>query len=379
MDASQKPNGAKDGPPQIPENETIKTPHTSDAKTGAATNKKKKREKLSFVDFLTELKRSASFESAKQRFPALMKALKSGYKGKIALPDVESIFGVLRGCPECSRVALRLALLSRGKKPLELTRFLCGRLRSHARFVTGYPEKLESEGQDQRRETLLRWLQQVPKGSNEQGSQLSSTERAHWVLTLLMEEPLLIRADAIYSVLEQLTRKPEQMRIGETDNRFLVEVEKLAAAEKPNAHRIEAGLILAEGARSCSFRLREELLTAESTVKIEQARVAELREMAKTLEQRLAEATANTAALEMSLRDKTLALEKEQKERGLDGEHWRMQSEQRLTRMAQDITSRLSHEIREAKLCLSGDSPNLQMALDRLAQMEEALAKLRAR
>ena len=38
--------------------------------------------------------------------------------------------------------------------------------------------------------------------------------------------------------------------------------------------------------------------------------------------------------------------------------------------MANGISARLSHEIREAKLCLDGDSPNLQMALDRLSQME---------
>jgi hypothetical protein len=112
-------------------------------------------------------------------------------------------------------------------------------------------------------------------------------------------------------------------------------------------------------------------------LRTEQSRTLDLRTSVKSLDEQLRGANARIAELDALLRQKSDEVEKEKHERRLDEEHWHTRSEQRLIKMTNSIATRLSHEIREAKLCLEGDSPNLPWALDRLAQMEEALAKLR--
>ena len=97
----------------------------------------------------------------------------------------------------------------------------------------------------------------------------------------------------------------------------------------------------------------------------------------RTLTDSFANATARIADLESQLLQKTQQVEQEKKERGLDKEHWETLSEQQLTRKMNEISERLIHEISEAKICLSDDAPNVRMALDRLRQMEKALAKMR--
>src|SRR5438552_6783288 len=45
-----------------------------------------------------------------------------------------------------------------------------------------------------------------------------------------------------------------------------------------------------------------------------------------------------------------------------------------MLKTAYEITGRLAHEIKEARLCLGDESPNIRMALDRLKQMEKWLS-----
>jgi hypothetical protein len=338
-------------------------------------DKKPKRIKPGFADFLEELKRSACTEPRKQRLASMLRVIKGGYKGKPSPTDFEAVFGVVASCSECSRLALRILTLARSKKPPELIRFLRARLVSHAQAIVGYPSRMHMESQDQRREILLSWADAAAKQREEQGSE--NTDLAIWALVSLMDEPLLVRTDPIYVLLERLAGKDWHTSKLEADDCFFLEVMKLVGAGKVSGHRIAVGLALAIGARSCGGRLRDELVTAEAGLKAEQDCVRDLRKEVAGLDERLQAAAVRIAEMEDLLRRKSEEVEKEKRERGLDEEHWESQTEQRLIKMASGISARLSHEISEAKLCLDGDSPNLQMALGRLRKMEEALAKLR--
>jgi hypothetical protein len=340
--------------------------------------KKPKREKPSFSDLFDELKRAACGEPQNQRLSNVLKLLKAGYKGKVVQPDVEAVFRILREFPECSRLALRLSVNARRRRPPELTRFILSRLMSHARLVIGFPDKPATESQDQRRAALLGWLDtSCADNRKQQERKCSDLEWARWALMLLMEEPLLVRTDPIYAVLERCAGQPWQSAGAAEDYGFFTEIEKLIGAEKINNHRIAAGLKLTVGARSCGARLGEELSAADLALKTEETRAAEAGDSIRLLEAKLLAMSSRVAELEDLIRQKTDEIEKEKRERGLDEEHLLMQAEQRLVKMANEISGRLFHEIQEAKLCLAGDSPNFQMALDRLAEMEEALRKLR--
>jgi hypothetical protein len=339
--------------------------------------KKPKRVKPNFPDFLAELKRAATSEPRKQRRVFLLRVIKAGYKGKPTPSDFDAVVSVLKECSENSFLALSILVAAQSKKPPELIRSLRTRLTSHARMAVGYPARSDTESQDQRRDILLNWLA-ARAAKDKQGEQGSSFfDWARWALISLIDEPLLVRTDPIYALLERLAGKLWHPGAVEASDRFVQQVAKLIGAEKINSHRIASGLTLAIGARACGERLRDELVTAESSLRAEQSRAFDLSTAVKGLDEQLQAANARIAGLEELLRQKSDEVEKEKQERGLDEEHWRTQTEQRLIKMANGISARLSHEIREAKLCLEGDSPNLQMALDRLAQMEEALARLR--
>lgn len=339
--------------------------------------KKPRRVKPDFPTFLADLKRAVACESRKQRHAFVLRVIKVGYKGSTTPSELDLVFNVLKSGSDSSSLALSILIAARSKKPAELIRFLRTRFASYARTTIGYPPRSDTESQDERRDNLLKWLAAgtAKSGQAKHGNSFSDWER--WVLVSLIDEPLLVRTDSIYALLDYLAGKLSHLGSVEARDRFAEEVMKLIGAEKINSRRIASGLTLAIGARACSDRLRDELMTAESSLHAEQSRNSDLSNVVKRQVEELRAADASIAELKDLLRQKSDEVEKEKQERTLDGEHWQTQSQQRLSKMANGISRRLSHEIREAKLCLDGDSPNLQMALDRLAQMEEALAKLK--
>ena len=58
--------------------------------------------------------------------------------------------------------------------------------------------------------------------------------------------------------------------------------------------------------------------------------------------------------------------------------HWEVVLQQKLTGLAARLCRRLEHEISEIQLCLTGERPNLQMALDRLSRVADIIAVLRS-
>ena len=78
------------------------------------------------------------------------------------------------------------------------------------------------------------------------------------------------------------------------------------------------------------------------------------------------------------LRDgKDRELAEQKNERQLDQEHWQEQCVQHLNKQASSIKTRLGHEISEAKLSLSQETPNVRFALIHLNNIDKALERLK--
>jgi hypothetical protein len=60
-------------------------------------------------------------------------------------------------------------------------------------------------------------------------------------------------------------------------------------------------------------------------------------------------------------------------------DHDKILLEQSLAKQRSEIKQRFNHEINEALICLSGEQPNIEMAVDRLKQMQEFLNRLTSR
>lgn len=347
--------------------------------TGPGEKKHTKREKPSFADFLEKLRQLATSDQQGKFVNSVLGVLKAGFNGKPTPSEIEHVFGVLKENSECSRLAFRVYISARAKRPPDVIRLLRGRVISHAQAVVKYPEKsCDETSQDVRRDTLLAWINASTFGKpNTDPHESGNLDWARWTLLSLMEEHLLVRTDPIYAVLDHFNAKPSHLDGAQIDDAFFIELERLVGAPKVNPQRIVASLALASGARSSGRRLRQELFDAESALTTQKARCHDLQTALKSVEEQLQFATSRITELEHFLHAKSEELITEKRERGLDEEHWRDLTEQRLTKLASAVSVRLSHEISEAKLCLSGDTPNLQMAMDRLEQMEEALRNLR--
>jgi hypothetical protein len=396
MTANQKPtdtssptgNGTEPQVPKITEGPTLpiqidEAAHSPERdfifRTGPSEKKNLKRQKPNFADFLGQLRQLATSQQQSKFLHSALSVLKTGFIGRPLPSEIELVFGVLKENSECSRLALRVYVSARSGRSSEVIRLLRGRMISHAQAVVKYPERSGDKiSQDDRRDILLDWIDASTFGKTHTDQHESSNlDWARWTLLSLMEEHLLVRTDPIYAILDRFNAKSISHDGAQLDEAFCVELEKLVGAPKVNGQRITASLALASGARSCSRRLRQELFAADSTIRTQQTRCQELDTALKSSEEQYRVVMSRITELEESLQTMGNELVTEKRERGLDEEHWRSLTEQRLTKLASVVSTRLSHEISEAKLCLSGDSPNLQMAKDRLEQMEEALRNMR--
>ena len=159
---------------------------------------------------------------------------------------------------------------------------------------------------------------------------------------------------------------------------FLFEVGNLFASMKLPIQKVVAWRKFASAARQSDRIARGELAGARSIIEGQDSRISDLNGRLEDLERKLSSALARISELEGSIEEKTREVDREKEERNLDQQHWEVVSDQRLVRQANEVSGRLAHEIKEARLCLGDESPNIRMALERLKQMEKWLLKLRA-
>lgn len=55
---------------------------------------------------------------------------------------------------------------------------------------------------------------------------------------------------------------------------------------------------------------------------------------------------------------------------------YRRELEQKLTAQKYKFTTKLAHNLNEARLCLDRENPNVEMALDRIRQIEKIMREL---
>jgi hypothetical protein len=351
----------------------------------ASLRKKARQQKPTFSEFIELAKRAISTTPSVAGLRSIQKLLKTGVTAKSSpILLIEELFTLLKDWPECSRLALQLSVRTRSKQPTDLIRGLRNRLIAHSRAIAGYPEPPKSSVADheQLAEALNAWLKRRqtndPGAGKEGKASPADLNWARWAAVCLMEEPLVVRTEGIYRLLETHCPKHPVLGPEEAEIVFFSEIGSLLGVDKLNAGRIAAGLKLAAGARTLGAATRGSLRAARETLGKQNARLDETEGVVKSLRGALADATARIADLEAQLLQKAEQIEQQKTERNLDREHLEVLAEQRLTRMMNDFAGRLAHEIGEARICLDGDEPNVSMTLDRLRQMERILAKMRS-
>lgn len=343
-----------------------------------------KKGKPDFASFIAEMETVVSGKTAKGSIARLMKLLKTGYSTRPTPDHLNQLFNLLQPWPECSRLALNLYIETRKKRSSELMRFIRNRLLAHAQVTIKYPGATngqESASQESRAESLLTWIDGqvshvVPENQSEHRP--FDLPRMRWLLLSLMEEPAgPVRYAGIYGLLDRLAKRKSTSEGLQGELEFVSEIGGLFSTEKLNLQRVRSALRAADAARTIEQQCREELRRAKTLLDDNQRRSDNLSQVASDLERQLQESQRRLSEVEKLCDGKDRELAEQKNERQLDQEHWQEQCVQRLNKQASSIKTRLGHEISEAKLSLSQETPNVRFALIHLNNIDKALERLK--
>ena len=199
-----------------------------------------------------------------------------------------------------------------------------------------------------------------------------------WLLLSLMEEPAgPVRYAGIYGLLDRLAKRKSTSEGLQGELEFVSEIGGLFSTEKLNLQRVRSALRAADAARTIEQQCREELRRAKTLLDDNQRRSDNLSQVASDLERQLQESQRRLSEVEKLRDGKDRELAEQKNERQLDQEHWQEQCVQRLNKQASSIKTRLGHEISEAKLSLSQETPNVRFALIHLNNIDKALERLK--
>jgi hypothetical protein len=340
--------------------------------------------KLDSEAFISQVEGIVSGDPSKGSIVALMKLLRTGYGTRPTPDHLNRLFGLLQNWPECSRLALSLYIETRKKRSSELMRSLRNRLLALAKIKVNYPagaDGPDGKGEEERAEALIDWIgaqfDQIRPRSGAKQVPLD-LPRTRWIMLSLMDESTaFVRYAAIYGLLDHIPGSSPTSEAPHADLELVSEIGGLFTTEKLNLQRVNAALRAAGAARSIEQQRRGELRRKKALLDEALERSDNLSRVASDLERQLHESQTRLAELESLCEQGERELAEQRQERLLDQEHWQDQCDQRLNKLAGSIRSRLGHEINEAKISLSQETPNVRMALERLGRIEKTLERLK--
>lgn len=360
----------------------IKLDQASDGQVKQVSPRRTTRRKPDFEEFLDNVRDAITSDASRDSVTLLLATIKSGYKGKFTSDHLTQVFSLVKDWSRCSQFALRLSVHIKQKpKSSKIACFLKNRLVSHSRDVAAYPGAVKiGTDSEQRRTQLLTWIDRSMKETIPQTTEV--TLNAHnwvcWAMVCLMEEPWTIQTETIFAIIERFAIQGENRKTEDEEKlEFVIEIGSIFGTRQVNIQKFVRGMKLIAAARSLERNCREELQATNLIINAKETRLDELTREIQELKTVISNANDQITTLNQSVVQKSREIEQEKEERHLDKEHWEYLSEQRSVKQAIEISSRLAHEISEARHCLNGDTPNIRMAMDRLNWMDKWLEKLK--
>jgi hypothetical protein len=310
-----------------------------------------------------------------------MKLIDGGYSSQPAAEHLDRLFAVLGRWRHSPRLALLLSVRTRRKRASVLSKNLRNRLYREARLTVAFPEP-GNANREERTGMILDWLDRMFVGSAETaGPYRIDPDSARLALVCVMEEPSpTARAAGIYRILSGCTQRghaQDEASAVEVDlSGFYSEVAAIFGTERTNIKRILSGLGLAAPALAANEEHRKEIDRLRGSLKQLTERVVRRDAELSERDNALAAARSRIDELERAIAEKDRLLsDAERRCESLD-DHWTEVNQQQLARQAHAVKSDLDHELREVRLSLDRQNPNVGMALERVRRMERIVARL---
>ena len=283
---------------------------------------------------------------------------------------------MIREYSSADRLAVQLAT-ARPQRPGAIARVVRNRLESWISELIGYPS--HQPGED-RFFDLAGWI----KAGNTRGEQVEGDRYPpKWArmafACLATEADTLLRCEAVYKLLTTIGKTgrggPAREPLADSEG-FLREAGKLLSTKKISPGKVVAAL---QFAHPLEERSREaQTAASEKWKEANEAneRSRQLTESNLQLQRQIDSALIRERELQRQLAEAANKLaEEEERIRELE-KHWEETSEQNLARQRHKIVSELSHDLQEARLALDRESPNREMALNRIRRAEDTIHRL---
>ena len=347
-----------------------------------ASQRRPTRRKPDFDVFLENVRQVITSETPKDPVALLLTTMTLGYTGKPDSDHTPQVFSILKCWSQFGQFALRLSsVLKQKRKSHKIASSLQKRLVWHAREITEFPKANEhSQSREQRHSQLMTWIGRTTPETSPPTTEVALNEHdwACWALVCLMEEPWSIRTEGFFLILERFSEQGQAQKTEEeSDAELFFELGSIFGARKVPQKKISDGMKLISAARYLEQYTRDELHAANLTIDAKDSRVGELVKEVRELTTAIATADETITTLNQLVAQKILKIDQAKEERRQYQEHAELLNEQRSAKKTSEMSSRVAHEISEARHCLNEETPNVRMALDRLNRMEKWLEKFK--
>jgi len=337
-----------------------------------------KKQKPEFQEFLLTLKTFIATQNKGDNIPKINNYIKKGFKGNIEPRHVDEILRELLGWKDLPRLAMRMAVEASIGRPMALVEKLIVPIRDELARRISFPiARVRNVFDSKMKSDLEDW---IAKKSSE------GALDASWVrdsLTCIMRENITEEEFAIiHSIVDsccsrkiKTPRKKEVVQPKKYTN-YIKQIGTLFTSGQFKPSKFFLALDICKPFSDELKMKKIKLDDSNAELQIKNGELLELRKSLKSVNQELEEAHIGIEKLQQQVRLKEQALLDERERFRMLDEHW----EKEVVRESQgkifELKKYFEHEVREAKLSLDRESPNVQMALNRILHMEEYLNRI---
>jgi hypothetical protein len=346
--------------------------------TDSEMSKHFKKEKPEFQEFLLMLRTLVAGQSKKDSLPRIYNYIKRGFKGNVERKHLDEILQELFGWKDLPRLAMKMAVEASIGRPGGLVERLIALIREELAKTISFPIPRVRNIFDQKMKIDLEdWI--AVKSS---GGALDPFWARDALICIMRDNMAEDEFMIIHSIIEKCCSKkkktPTKQQVGLLNKytNYIRNIGTLFAARQFKPSKLLLALDICKPFSDKLKITKGELEDSNRELQSKNSELLELQKSLKVVNQELAEAHQDIGQLQQEIQSKERALRDEQDRFRMLDEHWRKEVGRESQGKLYAFKEYFEHEIREAKLSLDRESPNAQMALNRILHMEEYLNRI---
>jgi hypothetical protein len=332
--------------------------------------------KIKYEDFIIELERKVSGEVT---ISSIAKMLKKGFDGDVSKVRVDNIYAILMKIINSRFLMMKMVQdvgcgKNKAKLVLDLVQNARRRFAKESNFPFDKNVSLTAQFNDpDRKKALESWVL---------GNMKKDDPPIEWIqaatAALLHKDMIEDDVEIVRLIANEIStqRKPKIVKAKNSNSLLACELSNIILQQKFNKARLVKFTDITRLLDERSNSLKKELLDIKrNNDEIAETNSGLKTELARVVAEIEVIGTENELLKKEMYRVNNLFEEEKIKNKDLEV-HWKTKLDQNLSGSQHELKNKLNHEISEAKLCISGETPNSAMALRRLAQMEQILERI---